>query len=380
MPGKIRKVGLITTLFALALCAIGLSSLGQSPIVNAQQKTETGGTAQDKQRPRRAQTTASEEGTFSDDDVVRVETDLTNVLFTAMDKEKRFVTTLRKEDVRVLENGAPQQVSIFQRETDLPLSIVLLVDASKSEELSLPDEKDAALAFIDSIIRPDKDRVAVISFTGESTIEQGLTSDTARLRAAVERIKIVFPPTKEEEAALGLDAQQDPRGWSSIWDAIWFTSNQVISQTPERTRRAVIILTDGQDTHSKIKKQEAIDAAVKANAVIYAIGIGDPDNYALEEDTLKKLAEQTGGRAFFPEDGDELHAAFNQIQDELRSQYLLAYTPANKARDGSYRRITLEVVNPELRKQKLRLLYRQGYYAGGARQPTTSARQPKAKP
>lgn len=376
MFASIRTTGFIRTLFfTLVLCAVGLLS-GQSPVVvRAQQKTDNAGTPpQGKQRARRVQTPTSDDASLSDDDVVRVETDLTNVLFTAMDRQKRFVTTLKKEDVRVLENGVPQEVSVFQRETDLPLSIALLVDTSSSEELTLPDEKAAARAFIDSIIRPDKDQAAVISFTGDSTVEQDLTNDRASLRAAIERIKIVLPPKKEELEVAGLDADDDPRGWSSIWDAVWATSDQLISHTPERTRRAIIILTDGDDTHSKVKRQEAIDAAVKANTVIYAIGIGDSKNYSIEYKKLINLAEQTGGRAFFPEDEEDLRVSFEQIQQELRSQYLLAYTPTNKARDGSYRRIALEVVNPELRKEKLRLLYRQGYYAGRAR-PSAAAAQ-----
>lgn len=313
-----------------------------------------------------------EDSTLGDDEVVRVETNLTNILFTAVDREKRFITNLKKEDLRVLENGVPQEVSIFERETDLPLSLALLIDTSKSEERTLPDEKAAASAFLDATLRPDKDQAAIISFTGEPTIEQPLTSRKESLKSAIERVKIVLPP-EPQEGEDEPDATQDPRGWTGIWDAVYATSNDLLSQTTEHTRRAIILLTDGQDTSSMTKKQEAIDRAVKANTVVYAIGIGDRKEYGMDEGALRKVAERTGGRAFFPRDEADLQAAFAQIQLELRSQYLIAYSPSNKSTDGSYRQINLEIINPELRKQKLRLLYRQGYYARQRQQSAAQA-------
>jgi Ca-activated chloride channel family protein len=297
-----------------------------------------------------------------DEDVVRVDTDLASILLTAVDKDKRFITTLRKEDVRVLEDNAPQDVATFERETDLPLTLAILIDTSRSEERPLPDEKIAARTFIDSVIRPDKDKAAIISFTGEAVLQQTLTSDLGKLRAASERVTVELPkgdPTCEQNFSV----EQDPRCWTGIWDAVWVTVNEVLSQTPEHTRRAIILLTDGDDTSSTTKKQEAIDFAVRNNVVIYAIGIGDPSEYKIDGKALRNISEKTGGHAFFPADKPELDAAFAQIQQELRSQYLLTYQPANRKRDGSYRQVKIEIVNTELRKQKLRLLYRQGYYA-----------------
>jgi VWFA-related protein len=295
------------------------------------------------------------------DEVVRIDTDLTNVLFTAIDKERRFVTTLTKEDVQVLENGVPQQLFTFERETDLPLSLAVLIDTSKSQERTLPDEKSAAQGFLDAILRPDRDRAAIISFTGEATLEQGLTGKRESLRTAIERVQIVLPP----ENTTPLDVTNDPRGWTGIWDAIWVTAQDVMSQARPSTRRAIILLSDGDDTSSIKKRDEAIAEAIKSETVVYAIGIGDRENYDVNEGALKKLAERTGGRAFFPRNETELRAAFYQIQAELRSQYLIAYSPSNRSRDGVFRRISIEIINPQLRKQKLRLLYRQGYYARG---------------
>jgi Ca-activated chloride channel homolog len=307
-----------------------------------------------------------DEETVQDDDVVRVATDLTNILFTAVDKQKRFITTLKREDVRVLEDGQPQEIFTFQRQTDLPLSLAIVVDTSISEERTLPIEKAAASAFVDSVIRPEKDEVAIVSFTGESTLEQGLTSNVANVRRAIGRVEFVPPSGYIGGGQVAgtppiSGTGQSIAGSTAIWDAIWVTSDEILTQTSDKTRRAIILLTDGEDTSSQKRMQEAIDRAVKADAVIYSIGIGDA-YYGINEGVLKKVSERTGGRAFFPRDESELRAAFSQIQEELRSQYLVAYSPTNKNRDGSFRRVLIEVANPELRKN-LRLTYRQGYFA-----------------
>ncbi len=301
-------------------------------------------------------------------EVVRVETDLVNVFFTAADKNRRFITTLGQQDIRVTEDGAPQEIFTFQRETDRPLSIAILIDVSASEQLTLPAEKAAARAFVNTIVRPKKDEAAVISFTGEATVEQGLTDNPKSLQDAIERVQIVFPsgyigggvvvggmPTRNDS---------DPRaGSTAIWDAIWVTAEELLSETHDKTRRTIILLTDGADTSSRFKRSEAVERAMKADAVIYSIGIGDTKNFGVEKDTLRKLSERTGGLAFFPKNETDLRAAFAQIEQELRSQYLVAYAPTNKNRDGTYRKVEIELVNPELRKQKLLLNYRQGYFA-----------------
>ena len=126
-------------------------------------------------------------------------------------------------------------------------------------------------------------------------------------------------------------------------------------------RRAIILLTDGLNNETRIDKREAIDRTLAAEAVIYAIGIGS--RYGVDKDVLRDLAERTGGRAFFPKKGADLNAAFEEIEQELRTQYLIAYSSTNKRRDGAYRQITLEITNPELRKQKLNLRHRPGYFA-----------------
>lgn len=330
-------------------------------------------TASEQAAPRSAPTPQptpkDDDVTVQDDEVVRVETDLTNILFTAADKQKRFVTTLKQEDIRILEDGRPQEIFTFSRQTDLPLSLAILIDTSASEQRTLPLEKDAASAFINSVIRPEKDEAAVVSFTGEATLELGLTSNVARVRRALDKVEFVPPsgynmstgqPTGTPPIS---GTNQSLAGSTAIWDAIWITSDEVLSQTSDKTRRAIILLTDGVDTISQKKMNEAIDRAVRADAVIYAIGIGDQYMGGIDQGSLRKVSERTGGRAFFPDGESELRAAFAQIQQELRSQYLIAYSPINKARDGSFRRVEIEFANPELKKQNLKLTYRQGYFA-----------------
>jgi VWFA-related protein len=303
---------------------------------------------------------------IDENEVVRVESALTNVLFTAVDKDKGFITTIQKEDLRVFENDAPQQIFTFERQTDLSLSLIVLIDTSISQEFTLPQEKSAAISFLNAVLRPDRDSAAVISFTGIIKIEQVLTNDKTSLRSAVERVEIIHPPDDADNKNKSYDEDdflKNPTAYTSIWDSIADAIKKQMAQTPERTRRAIILLTDGDDTSSQIKYEQAAEFAIKNNTVVYSIGIGDRENYEVKEGELKKFSGRTGGRAFFPKSEVELSNVFTQIETELRSQYLIAYVPTNAVQDGSYRRIRMEISNPKLRKQKLRLLYRQGYYA-----------------
>jgi Ca-activated chloride channel homolog len=316
---------------------------------------------------------SKEEETLNTDEVLRVETNLTNVFFTAADKHRRFISNIKREDVRILEDGVPQEIFTFQQNIDLPLSMAILIDTSRSEERTLPEEKAAAQAFLEAAMRPNKDEAAVVSFTGEATLEQGLTGNVANLRRAISRIEYVAPSGLIGGGVVvgGLprttppisDTQQALAASTAIWDAVWTTSNEILRDTAEHTRRAIILLTDGSDTSSQMSIQEAINSAVKVDALVYAIGIGDRYAFGIDEGSLKKIANATGGRAYFPRDERELRDAFVQIQRDLREQYLIAYSPSNKTRDGSFRRVVIEIANPELQKESLKLTYRPGYFA-----------------
>lgn len=304
-----------------------------------------------------------------DDDVIRVETDLTNLFFTATNKQKGFVTTLREEDVRLTEGGVPQKILTFQRETDRPLSIAFLIDVSVSEERTLPQEKAAARAFIETIIRSSKDQAAIIPFTGSAFLEQGFTRDVFSIYRALERVEVALPTYLGSGRAIsgitsGPGMKAPPReGSTAIWEAVALAASEILEPSKGQRRRAIILLTDGHDTSSRLPRSEAINRALAAETVIYAIGIGDKKYDGIDHDAVRAVAEGTGGRAFFPKRETDLQTVFAEIEQELRSQYLIAYSSTNKKRDGAYRQMDIDITNPELQKEKLKLRHRPGYFA-----------------
>ncbi len=304
----------------------------------------------------------------TDDDPIVIDTEVVNVLFTAQDKNRRLLTNLKETDVKIIENGQVQEISYFTRQVDLPLSLAILIDTSRSQERTLPEEKRAAKTFLDSFIRPAKDEVAIVSFTGEATLEQGMTNNISRLRRAVDRVEFV-PPSGYVGGGVVVGTppisgqNQDAMVATAIWDALWITAEEVLGPSPEKTRRAIILLSDGVNTYGRKKLEDAVQAVIKSEAVIYAIGIGDNFYQGVDKGALNKVTEKTGGRAFYPRDEKELREAFEQIQIEMRSQFLIAYEPTNQARDGSYRTIEIQIANPDLQKQKVKLTHRQGYFA-----------------
>ncbi len=352
----------IFRVFLAAFLAVGLAAMLAAPSpVDAQR---------DDAEPVATPTPPIEE----EDDVIKIDTEAVNVLFTAQDRNRRLVLNLRQEDIQIFENGQLQEITAFGKQIDLPLSIAILIDTSVSQERTLPEEKAAAKAFVESVVRASKDEVAVISFTGESTLEQGMTSNIARLNRAIDGVKFV-PPSGYIGGNVIVGGGSVPgtppisggnqmiAGSTAIWDSIWVTSEDILGPAPERTRRAIILLSDGDDTSSRKKLNDAVQAAQRAEAVIYSIGIGDNFYFGVNKGALEKVSEQTGGRAYFPRDERQLREAFQQIQEEMRSQYLVAYEPTNTAQDGSYRKIEIKLVNPELQRQKVKLTHRQGYFA-----------------
>lgn len=305
------------------------------------------------------------------DEIIKVESNLTNLYFTVLDANNRFVTTLKQEDVRLYEDGVAQQAFTFQQQTERPLSIALVIDVSASEEKSLPEEKAAARSFVETIIRTRKDEAAIIAFTGDVFLEQPLTDNVIKINQALGRVEVALPfyPGAGEKItgiASGPGTPGPPsEGSTAIWDAVTLSAREVLARRPDQQRRrAIILLTDGQDTSSRIKRSAAIDQAIKAETVIYAIGIGDGGRYGgVDKDALRKITERTGGRAFFPKKGSDLKTTFDQIEQELRAQYLIAYSSTNKNNDGLYRQVRLEIAAPDLKEGAYKLTYRPGYFA-----------------
>ena len=303
------------------------------------------------------------------EDVIRVESDITNLPFTVTDKQHQFITTLRAEDVRVLEDGVPQTLFTFQRETDRPLAIAFLIDVSISQEATLPDEKAAARLFIENVIKSNRDQVAILPFTGSAYLEQPLTREVLNVYRVLERVEVAEPaylgsgrPLTGIPTGPRLPATP-PEGTTAIWDAVALTSSNVLAKSSALRRRAIILLSDGIDTTSRLSLKEAVNRALAAETVVYVIGIGNNKLEGVDRGSLRDIAERTGGRAFFPDKKFDMNAAFAEIERELRTQYLIAYSSTNKKHDGAYRKITIEITNPDLQKQKLQLRHRPGYFA-----------------
>jgi Ca-activated chloride channel family protein len=292
------------------------------------------------------------------DETVKLGTDLVNLFFSAVDPNNRIISNLQQGDVTVLEDGKPQQVFAFKRESTLPINIAILMDLSGSQEYTFPKEKAAAGEFLRSVIRPNKDSAAILTFQDDVDLVQGLTSRIQTLQRAFDEIQY----------SRRFNQASSRRQATALYDAVYITADEILAHDDFRsrtsdeniTRRAMILLTDGVDNASSRKLEDAIDRAWRAGVVIYAIGIGDRFRFeGVREDVLRKMSEETGGRAYFPQGADDLLEDFRQIESELRSQYLVAYSPTNPNRDGSFRRIEVRVAG----RNDVRLVHRRGYYA-----------------
>jgi Ca-activated chloride channel family protein len=292
------------------------------------------------------------------DETVRLGTDLVNLTFTAVDRNNRVISNLQQEEVTVFEDGRPQSLFTFKRETTLPINIAILMDLSGSQEYTFPQERMAAGEFLRSIIRPGKDSAAILTFQDDVELVQGLTSRIETLNRAFETIQYSrrFGPASSRRQA------------TALYDAVYITADEVLARDTTRrgatddsiTRRACILLTDGVDNASSRKLDEAIDRAWRAGLVIYAIGIGDRFRFeGIREDVLRRMSEETGGHAYFPHGPDDLLDDFRQIESEMRSQYLVAYSPSNGTRDGRFRRIEVRLTN----RPDAQVIHRRGYYA-----------------
>ena len=309
------------------------------------------------QKPR-PDTNRQQDDIPTSDDTVRLGTELVDLLFTAVDRNNHIISDVRREDVTVLEDGRPQQVFTFKRETTLPINIAILMDLSGSQEYTFPQEKMAAGSFLRSIIRPGKDSASILTFQDDVELVQGLTSRLETLNRAFDEIQY--------SRRFGVSSTRKQA--TALYDAVFVTADEILGHEERRsattedsvTRRACILLTDGVDNASTRKIEDAIARAWRAGVVIYSIGIGDRFRFeGIREDVLRRLSEETGGRAYFPHGPDDLLDDFRQIESEMRSQYLIAYSPSNTSRDGSFRRIEVRLIG----RDDVRVIHRRGYYA-----------------
>jgi len=342
--------------FAIAATMVSAFSytFAPQPRANAQQDKKQDQKKSQQQKPQQPQQPKDDVPT------IKVGTQLVNVLFSVQDKQNRYLNDLKQEDVQILENGQPQDIFTFKRELDLPLTMAILVDTSGSEQFTLPLLKDSGGRFVESVVRTGKDTVAVIKFEGEATVMQELTSNPKRVRKALEDIAFNAPPPISIYGGSTPPINGGSRqGGTSLYDSVIATAADMLAKEPGR--KTIILLTDGVDTTSRMKMDEAINEALRAEVVIYAIGIGDPGMGGVNEGGLKKLAEATGGRAVIPKGHRDLDSAFAQLEQDLRQQYLLAFEPKNEASDGGFRKLEIRLVDRNPKDLKIR--HRRGYYA-----------------
>jgi VWFA-related protein len=295
-----------------------------------------------------------------DSATLKVEVNLVNILFTVRDKKGGLVGSLNKEDFKVFEDGKEQGVKYFNRETDLPLTIGLLIDVSASQMNLIDIEKNAAYQFFGSVLRK-QDLAFLISFGEDSELLQDYTNSAKLLRAGLEDLHVSSGVGGFGPGPVPTISQ--PRG-TVLYDAVYVASaDQLKGQVG---RKVLVLITDGEDEGSKYKISQAIEAAQKADAIIYGFYYVDRRFYmsrgmvfgGSSDSALRQMSEDTGGHVFHIDNRLTLQDAFTQLQEEMRSQYAIGYTPTNPAKDGTFRKLEIKTGNKDWKVHA-----RKGYYA-----------------
>ncbi len=304
-----------------------------------------------------------------DGDTLKIDVDLVNLYCSVHDKKNALIPGLAQTDFTLAEDGKQQTIKYFARESDLPLTIGLLVDVSGSQQNLIEAERRAAAQFFTSVLRK-KDAAFLIAFGADSELLQDLTASPRLLQEGLNRLKLNAgysgPNSGPVPTMAGL------RG-TVLYDAVYVAATDMLAK--EVGRKAMVLITDGEDQGSRETEKAAIEAAQKADAIIYGVlyvdrgfygggggvfsrgSVPPPMNYG-GEGVLKHMAEETGGRMFQVDGRNSLESIFDQIQQEMRTQYAIGYTPTNSNKDGGYRRIDLRTTSKDLKVQ-----VRKGYYA-----------------
>ncbi len=285
--------------------------------------------------------------------VIKSQVSLVNLFATVRDKNKRIVPTLKQEDFKISEDSQDQKIAFFSREVALPITLALLLDTSGSEQYMLSAIQDAGSQFIARIIRKG-DEALVMSFDANVDLLSDFTDERSQLERAIRRSRINVPDQGSMGGNPGPIGSRQITG-TALYDAIYLACGEKLAS--EAGRKAIVIVTDAQDEGSKVKLEEAIEAAQRTDTVIHILLVVDP-RYGGNPGVAHKLAEETGGRMISVRSEKKLMEAFDEISEELRSQYTLGYYPTNVARDGKFRKIKVETTEKDLK-----VLARRGYYA-----------------
>src|SRR5229473_2833194 len=285
--------------------------------------------------------------------VIRTQVSLVNLFVTVRDRSKRIVTDLKQEDFKVSEDGQPQQIAFFSKEVTLPITLAMLLDTSGSEQYMLGAIQDAGGRFIDRVLRKG-DEALVMSFDSDVDLLSDFTDDRGQLDRAIRKARINVPSGGSIGNNPGPIGSQQITG-TALYDAIYLACNEKLNT--EAGRKAIVIVTDAQDEGSKVRLEEAIEAAQRTDTVIHILLVVDP-RYGGNSGVAHKIAEETGGRMISVRGEKKLLEAFDEISQELRSQYTLGYYPTNSAQDGKFRKVKVETAEKDLK-----VLTRKGYYA-----------------
>lgn len=269
-------------------------------------------------------------------DVTRV-----NMLFTVTDKKGRFITDLKQDDFSVIEAKKQQVIQQFTAESDLPLRLALLIDTSNSIRDRFKFEQQAAIEFINSVVRPRQDKLMIVSFDSAAELVSDLLDDPEKLAKSIRDLR--------------------PGGGTAFYDALFYACRDKLSldQPRDKFRRAIIVLSDGDDNQSRVTRDQALEMAQKADAVIYAISTNISRIDTDGDKVLRYLTSETGGQAFFPFKVEDLSQSFENVANELRHQYNIFYRPEPLFTDGLYHAVTLKTKN----RKDLVIRARKGYFA-----------------
>jgi VWFA-related protein len=276
-----------------------------------------------------------------DPGTISVEVTRVNMLFTVMDKKGRFVTDLNKDDFEIIENKKPQTIQEFSAETDLPLRLGILIDTSNSIRDRFKFELQAASEFVHSVMNGNRDKAMVVKFDSSAELVSDLVEDPGKVVNAINSLR--------------------PGGGTALYDAIFFACRDKLSvdQPKYKFRRAIVIVSDGDDNVSNYTRDQALEMAQKAEVAIYAISTNVTREETEGDKVLKYFAQETGGRAYFPFKVEDLEQSFENIANELRHQYIILYRPDPLKTDGLFHPITLRVKGHK----ELIVRVRPGYYA-----------------
>ena len=290
---------------------------------------------------------------------LKVQTNLVNVFVTVRDKHHNIVSNAGKDEFKVYEDGVEQKIAYFSKDMNLPITLGLLVDTSGSQDRLLSAEQETASRFLKEVMRP-KDLAMVMSFDTDANLLADFTEDTGVLNRAIQRTQINAPAVGAGGTA-GTIPDPDPKG-TVLYDAVYLACHDELSS--EAGRKAIILLTDAEDQGSKLSLNDAIESAQRADTVIHVLLLADPGGYFgfgmgyTGGAVAQRMAEATGGRVINVHNEKSLEKAFDEISEELRSQYVIGYYPSNTKHDGTFRKIEVKVNRPDTK-----ALARRGYYA-----------------